>query len=143
MDYFFVRMSAAAVGIVISFFTGLPPILLVLLAVMTLDYATGLVCGIMGKSAKTETGGLSSKAAFVGLMKKMLILGVVALSALLDFAVASGAGIAFDAVTGATCLWFVASEGVSVVENAASMGVPVPEVLRSALEVLRASKAGK
>ena len=131
------RVFAAGVGAVLSFFTGLPPLLLALLATMTLDYATGLLCALMGRSMKTENGGLSSGAAFFGLMKKALILGVVALSALLDFAVQSGAGVSFSAVTGASCLWFIAAEGLSIVENAAGMGVPIPEALRGALEAMK------
>ena len=128
---------AAAAGAVASFFCGLPPILWVLIAVMTLDYITGLICGAMGKSPKTEHGGLSSNAAFMGLMKKLLIVVVVALAYLLDHAVTLGAGVEFAAVSGATCLWFIASEGVSVLENAAMMGVPVPKILRQALEVMK------
>ncbi len=128
---------AAAAGAVASFFCGLPPILWVLIAVMTLDYITGLICGAMGKSPKTEHGGLSSNAAFMGLMKKLLIVVVVALAYLLDHAVTLGAGVEFAAVSGATCLWFIASEGVSVLENAAMMGVPIPKILRQALEVMK------
>ena len=128
---------AAAAGAVASFFCGLPPILWVLIATMTLDYITGLICGAMGKSPKTEHGGLSSNAAFMGLMKKLLIVVVVALAYLLDHAVTLGAGVEFAAVSGATCLWFIASEGVSVLENAAMMGVPVPKILRQALEVMK------
>ena len=52
------KTIAAAFGAVVSFFSGLPPILWVLLAVMTLDYLTGIICGFMGKSLKTEHGGL-------------------------------------------------------------------------------------
>ena len=128
---------AAAAGAVLSFFTGLPPIIWVLLAVMTLDYVTGLLCGFMGKSPKTETGGLSSKAAFEGLLKKVLILIVVGLAALVDHAIAVSAGIEIAAVTGACCLWFVASEGLSILENAAAMEVPIPKMLMKALEVMR------
>ena len=128
---------AAAAGAVASFFCGLPPILWVLIAVMSLDYITGLICGAMGKSPKTEHGGLSSNAAFMGLMKKLLIVVVVALAYLLDHAVTLGAGVEFAAVSGATCLWFIASEGVSVLENAAMMGVPIPKILRQALEVMK------
>ena len=69
-----IEALAAAVGAVASFFCGLPPIIWVLLAVITLDYVTGIICGIMGKSPKTENGGLESRAAFAGLMKKALIL---------------------------------------------------------------------
>lgn len=128
---------AAALGAVVSFFTGLPPIIWVLVAVMTLDYITGLMCGAMGKSPKTETGGLSSHTAFIGLLKKVLILIVVGLAALVDHAIAVSAGIEMAAVTGACCLWFVASEGLSILENAAAMGVPIPKILLKALEIMR------
>ena len=128
---------AAALGAVLSFFAGLPPILWILLAVITLDYITGIICGIMGKSPKTENGGLSSKEAFQGLLKKALILFVVLLAALLDQAVSMSADIEFAAVSGATCLWFIASEGMSVLENAAAMGVPIPKILLNMLELFK------
>ena len=132
-----IQVFAAIAGAAVSFFSGVPPIMWVLIAVMTLDYVTGLICGAMGKSPKTENGGLSSKTAFVGLMKKVLILCVVLLASMLDYAVASGAGVQFTAVTGATCLWFIASEGVSILENAAEIGVPIPSVLTRALEIMQ------
>lgn len=131
------KAIAAAAGAVASFFCGLPPILWVLLAVMTLDYLTGILCGIMGKSQKTEHGGLSSSTAFTGLLKKLLIIAIVALAYLLDHAVTLNVGVQFAAVSGATCLWFIASEGISVVENAAQMGVPIPKALKQALEVMK------
>ena len=133
-----VEILSAIGGAVASFFCGLPPIMWVLLAVMSLDYITGLICGAMGKSPKTENGGLSSGEAFKGLLKKALIILVVLLAALLDRAVAMGAGIEFAAVAGATCLWFIASEGMSVLENAAAMGVPIPKVLLQMLELFKA-----
>ena len=131
------EILAAIGGAIASFFCGLPPIIWVLLAVMTIDYITGIICGLMGRSKKTETGGLSSGAAFKGLLKKALIILVVLLAALLDKAVSLGTGAAFEAVAGATCLWFSASEGFSIVENVASMGVPIPGILKQALEILR------
>lgn len=66
-----------------------------------------------------------------------MILLVVLLAALLDQAVSNGAGIQFEAVMGATCLWFIASEGLSILENVASIGVPVPKILLKLLEVMR------
>lgn len=129
---------AAAGGAVASFFINMPPLVWILIAVMSIDYVTGLICGAMGKSLKTETGYLASHAAFLGLLKKALILLVVLLAALLDQAVSKGAGIQFEAVMGATCLWFIASEGLSILENVASMGVPVPKILLKLLEVMRA-----
>ena len=134
---------SAAAGAVVSFFSGLPPLIWVLLAVMSLDYITGIITGIVGKSQKTEHGGLSSSTAFMGLMKKALILIVVLVAALVDRAVTLGAGIEFAAVTGATCLWFIASEGLSIVENAATIGVKVPAVLLRVLEVMHDKGEGK
>ena len=131
------EILAAVGGAIASFFCGLPPIIWVLIAVMSIDYVTGILCGFMGKSKKTETGHLSSSAAFIGLMKKALIILVVLLAALLDKAVSMGTGAAFEAVAGATCLWFIASEGFSILENVASMGVPVPKILLQALEIFR------
>lgn len=137
-----VEALAAAGGAVLSFFCGLPPIIWILLAVMSLDYITGLICGAMGKSPKTETGYLESGAAFKGLLKKALIILVVLLAGLLDQAVAMSAGIEFEAVSGATCLWFIASEGISILENAAAIGVPIPNILLRMLELFK-SKGGE
>lgn len=130
---------SAVFGGIVSFFTGLPPLMLVLLAVMGLDYVTGLICGWRGVSAKTETGRLSSMAAFTGLLKKAVIIAMVLLASLVDQAIAMSAGVEFAAVTGATCLWFVASEGLSIVENAASLGVKIPKALQRALEIMQDS----
>ena len=134
------KALAALLGAVISFFTGIPVIMWVLIGVMTLDFVTGLITGAMGVASKTEGGKLSSRAAFEGLMRKVMVLLVVLLAVLLDLAVQTGAGVSFSAVTGATCLWFIASEGVSILENAAHMGLPVPEILTRALEVMRGSE---
>ena len=131
------ELVAAVGGAVASFFVTMPPIVWVLIAVMSIDYVTGLTCGALGKSKKTENGYLASHEAFKGLLKKALILLVVLLAALLDYAVSIGAGIAFEAVMGATCLWFIASEGFSILENVACMGVPVPKILLRVLEIMK------
>lgn len=137
------ELLAAIGGAVASFFTGLPPIIWVLIAVMSIDYLTGILCGLMGKSPNTENGGISSKIAFTGLMKKMLIIMVVLLAALLDKAVSMGTGVSFEAVAGATCLWFIASEGFSILENAAAMGIPIPKILMQALEIMKSKGNGQ
>ena len=131
------EILAAVGGAIASFFVNMPPLVWILLAVMTMDFITGLICGAMGKSKKTDNGYLSSHAAFEGLMRKVLIIFVVLLAAALDFAVSKGAGIQFEAVMGATCLWFIASEGLSILENCANMGVPVPKILLKLLEIMK------
>lgn len=138
-----VKIISAAIGAIMSFFVGMPPVMWVLIGMMTLDYATGLITGAMGVSNKTQGGRMSSKAAFEGLIKKVMILLVVLLAVLLDMAVETGAGVSFSAVTGATCLWFIASEGVSVLENASALGVPIPGILKRALEMMREGNEDK
>lgn len=132
-----IEFVSAIGGAIASFFTTMPPLVYILIGVMSIDYVTGLICGAMGKSKKTETGYLASHEAWKGLLKKGVILLVVLLANLLDIAVSKGAGITVEAVMGATCLWFIASEGLSILENVASMGVPVPKILIRMLEIMR------
>lgn len=132
-----IEFLSAVGGAIASFFTTMPPLVYILIGVMSIDYVTGLICGAMGKSKKTETGYLASHEAWKGLLKKGVILLVVLLANLLDIAVSKGAGITVEAVMGATCLWFIASEGLSILENVASMGVPVPKILIRMLEIMR------
>ena len=132
-----IEFLSALGGAIASFFVNMPPLVWILIAVMTMDFITGLICGAMGRSKKTENGYLASHAAFEGLMRKVLIIFVVLLAAALDAAVSKGAGIQFEAVVGATCLWFIASEGLSILENVASMGVPVPKILLKLLEIMK------
>lgn len=132
-----IEFLSAIGGAIVSFFTTMPPLVYILIGVMSIDYVTGLICGAMGKSKKTETGYLVSHEAWKGLLKKGVILLVVLLANLLDIAVSKGAGITVEAVMGATCLWFIASEGLSILENVASMGVPVPRILTNLLEIMR------
>ena len=137
------EILAAVGGAIASFFVNMPPLVYILIGVMSIDFITGLICGVMGKSKKTENGYLASHEAFKGLMKKMLIILVVVLAACLDYAVSMSAGITFEAVMGATCLWFIASEGLSILENVASMGVPVPKLLLNLLEIMRSKGNGQ
>ena len=131
------EILAAIGGAIASFFVNMPPLVWILIAVMSIDYVTGLICGAMGLSEKTENGYLKSHEAFKGLLKKSLILLVVLLASLLDMAVSKGAGIQFEAVMGAACLWFIASEGLSILENVARMGVPVPKIMLKLLEIMK------
>ena len=136
------EVLAAIGGAIVSFFTTMPPLVYILIGVMSIDFITGLICGMLGKRKTTENGYLASHEAFRGLMKKMLIILVVVLAAALDYAVSVSAGIQFEAVMGAACLWFIASEGLSILENGASMGVPVPKIMLNLLEIMRAKGDG-
>lgn len=103
-----------------------------LIALMIADYITGvLVALVWHKSNKSKTGTLSSKAGFVGLCKKSVILLVVWVAVMLDSAVGS------QYIRGAVILFFVGNEGISLLENLGIMGVPYPDFLKRALEAVR------
>ena len=98
---------------------------------MALDYVTGwLVAAVWHKSAKSKTGALDSKASYKGLVKKGIMLALVWMAALLDQATHS------DFVRDAVCLFFIANEGLSVLENTAVMGVPYPAFVKNMLDAL-------
>lgn len=108
-----------------------------LLVLMALDYITGvLVAAVWHKSGKTDSGGVSSAAGFKGLLRKAVTLLMVFLGALMDRA------LGVDYVRTAVCLFYIANEGLSILENTAIMGVPYPAFIRNMLDVLR-QKAGE
>lgn len=119
-------------SLVASFFGGWDASLSTLLIFMAIDYITGLItAGVFHKSKKTETGTLESRAGFKGLCRKGMILLFVLIGYRLDIAV--GTSYIRDAV----CIAFIANELISIVENAGLMGLPVPDVVTKAIDVLK------
>ena len=115
-------------------------LLTVLAIMMVLDYLTGLVVAWRGKSPKTETGGVSSRAGFDGLIRKAFIMVGVLVATLLDTAIGNQARVFQTAAT----TYYIANEGISILENTALMGVVYPAFVMRALEALREkSDAGK
>lgn len=104
----------------------------VLVGFMILDYVTGwLVAALWHKSGKSETGALNSYAGFKGLVKKCMILALVWMAQMLDLATEG------DFVRDTVCLFFIANEGLSVLENTAVMGVPYPAFIKNMLDAMR------
>ena len=125
-------LLAAAGGMVIQALGGWDGALQGLVAFMAADYVTGLVvAGVFRRSGKTEGGGLESRAGFLGLVRKGGILLLVFLGTLLDSLPGGGF------VRPAVCCFFMANEGLSILENLGLMGVPYPRFLRDMLESLR------
>lgn len=123
---------AVAGGAVTSLLGGWDITLQILLCCMAADYITGLVvAGVFHNSGKTQTGALESRAGFKGLVRKCAILLLVFLAALLD----AYTGHSF--VRPAVCMFFVANEGLSILENIGLMGVPYPAFLKNMLEALK------
>lgn len=99
--------------------------LAVLITSMALDYATGVTRGVINNQLSSEYG-------FKGLFKKVTILYVVILAVLIDRLI--GEGWVFRTLV---CFWYAANEGVSILENAAAIGLPIPDQLVNVLEQLK------
>ena len=99
---------------------------------MAIDYVSGLiVAGVFKASTKSEAGALESRAGLKGLLRKMAMLCAVLMAYYLDRVAGT------DFVRDATCMGFIANEALSIVENMGLMGVPIPEVIVNAIDVLK------
>ena len=124
-----VRGLAACGGAIAGMLGGWDPLLRVLVTLMAADYITGLLVAVMGKSAKTEYGGLSSKVGAMGLARKGLMLMVVLVAALMDSVMGTGSAMCRDAA----CWFYIANEGISILENVGLAGAPYPAKLKQLL----------
>ena len=121
-----IQIAAAGIGGWLGYFLGGKDRMLVTLIVfMALDYITGLMCAIMDKK-------LSSAVGFRGICKKVLILMLVGVANILDIHVVGNG----SALRGAVIAFYLSNEGLSLLENAAYIGLPIPEKLRDILEQL-------
>ena len=128
-----IKTICAIGGAIAGFFGGWPPMLTILVMVMCIDYVSGVIVAASGRSPKSETGGLSSKAGFIGIAKKGFIMLIVLLATMLDHAIGDEAML----FQGAAACYYIANEGLSILENAVLMDLPVPGVIKRALEELR------
>ncbi|NLD97328.1 MAG: phage holin family protein, partial [Synergistaceae bacterium] len=131
-----VKALATVGGAIAGIFGEWSILMTILAAAMVLDYISGVLVAAFGKSLKSEGGHLDSKVGFVGLAKKALIIMIVLLATLLDKALGAEAMV-FQT---ATVCYYIANEGISVVENAGLMGLPVPDVVKRALEQMKEKK---
>jgi toxin secretion/phage lysis holin len=127
------KWAAGIAGAIAGLYGEWNTMLTILVVMMAADYVSGWIVAWCGKSPKTEGGGLSSKAGFVGLAKKGFIMLLVLVATMLDKAIGGGTSIFQSSLT----LYYIANEGLSVLENAALLGIRFPEKLRKALETLR------
>ena len=105
---------------------------------MAIDYISGLVvAGVFHNSTKTDTGTLESRAGWKGLCRKCGTLLLVLVAYRLDLMI--GANYIRDAVV----IAFIANETISIIENAGLMGIPLPEVLTNAVDILQKKTKSK
>lgn len=118
-----VRGCASLGAGVLSYLYGdMNGLIIALFVVIVLDYTTGIVkAGILHE--------LSSEIGFKGILKKMLILLVVAMAHVIDFCVGSG-----ETWRNIAIVFYICNEGISILENAVTCGLPVPKKLKEILE---------
>lgn len=121
-----IKVSLSACAGVCTALWGKPDAwLYALLACVALDYITGVAAAYITKTLSSEIG-------FRGLLKKMLLLLIVALANTLDNLMGMG-GVLRSLVIG----FYIANEGLSLLENAGRCGVPIPDKLMAALKQLQ------
>lgn len=139
MKYKFFTATALASGIFAALFGGWDKALQTLVIFMIVDWITGdiLLPVVFGRSPKSSNGALESRAGWKGLCRKAMTLFYVLIAAQLD----NFLGI--DYVRDVVCIGFIANEALSIVENAGLKGIPLPEGIKRAVDVLKTSAEGK
>lgn len=128
MDKFF-QSVFALVGALCGFLWGeLNGLFYALIAFIVLDYISGLAVACVRKNLSSEIG-------FKGIAKKVLILILVAVGHLLDAHILGGGSVCRSAVIG----FYIANEGISILENAGNLGLPLPKKL---IDILKQLKEG-
>ena len=129
-----------AAGVIGGFFAALlggwDSALATLVVFMGIDFVTGVVTAVMGKSKHSSSGSLSSKAGWVGLAKKFCILLMVVVGVRIDILVGT------NYIRDTVCISFCLNELLSIVENTTLMGIPYPPVIKKAIDVLQ-TKVGR
>ena len=125
----FKTVCAAFGGFCGLFWGKLDGVMMALLAFIVIDYITGLMVAIVNKTLNSSVG-------FKGLAKKVFILLLVLIANILDTHVMGGSGV----VRGVVIAFYLANEGISILENAGKLGVPYPEKLKNVLEQLKESE---
>lgn len=121
-----IQFVFTAVGSWLGYFLGgYDGLLYALIVFMVMDYITGVMCAVSDKK-------LSSAVGFKGICRKVLILMLVGIANLLDVEVIGTGAVLRTAVI----FFYLSNEGVSLLENAAHLGLPIPEKLKAILEQL-------
>ena len=121
-----IQMVFAAVGGWLGYYLGgCDGLLLALVAFAAADYLTGVMCAVSDRK-------LSSNVGFKGICRKVLIFLLVGIANILDVHVIGTGSVLRTAVI----FFYISNEGVSLLENAAHLGLPVPEKIKAVLEQL-------
>ncbi|WP_068792113.1 phage holin family protein [Brevibacillus laterosporus] len=121
-----IKVLSAVGGAAVTFlFGGWSYLLTVLIVFVGIDYASGIAAG-------AAEGKLKSKIGIIGIARKLFIFGIVAVAHMLDTALGDQ-----HVIRSATIFFYMANELLSILENAGRIGLPVPNVVKRAVEVLK------
>lgn len=119
----FIQVGFAAVGGWLGYFLGgMDGFIYALITFVVVDYITGLMCAILDKKLSSEIG-------FRGIFKKILIFSLVAIGHIIDKSVIGDGSVIRTAVI----FFYLSNEGISILENAAHIGLPIPQKLKDVL----------
>ena len=121
-----IQLIFTAVGGWLGYFLGgCDGLLYALIAFVVIDYITGVMCAIINRE-------LSSAVGFKGIFRKVLIFLLVGISNIIDVQVIGTGAVLRTAVI----FFYISNEGVSLLENAGHLGLPIPEKIKTVLEQL-------
>lgn len=118
-DNFFDFSYATLIGIITWFFGGLDSFVQVLITFAAIDYITGICASIIQKQK------LSSDLGFKGITRKVYMFILVGMAHIIDFHILGDS----QALKTAVCLFYIGNEGISILENAHKMNIPIPKFL--------------
>jgi toxin secretion/phage lysis holin len=119
----FIQVGFAAVGGWLGYFLGgMDGFIYALITFVVVDYITGLMCAVLDKKLSSEIG-------FQGIFKKILIFSLVAIGHIIDKNVIGDGSVIRTAVI----FFYLSNEGISILENAAHIGLPIPQKLKDVL----------
>jgi len=120
------QIIVAAIGGTIGYFLGgLDGFLYALIAFVVIDYLTGIMVAILERKLSSEIG-------FRGIFKKVLIFSLVAVAHIIDSQLIQTG----SAIRTAVIFFYLSNEGISILENTAKIGLPIPQKLRTVLDQL-------
>ena len=133
MKYKLITITGLAGSTVVSLLGGWDTVLQTLVIFMVIDWFTGgiLLHGVFGKSPKSPNGAIESRAGWKGLCRKCMTLLYVLIAVRLDTLMGT------EYLRDAVCIGFILNEAVSIIENAGLMGIPLPGVLKKAVDILK------
>lgn len=121
-----IQLIFTAVGGWLGYFLGgCDGLLYALIAFVVIDYITGVMCAIVNRE-------LSSAVGFKGIFRKVLIFLLVGIANIIDVQVIGTGAVLRTAVI----FFYISNEGVSLLENAGHLGLPIPEKIKTVLEQL-------